>query len=129
MLGKEVFYFDTESETIKSGVIINAIITVNGYYKYAVGNLKTKKAVYVEETLIDTEENLKKRLDVMKSITQEMKKLRIENDNITKEIQKEYSKKIKEATEPNFKKLDELRIKLIGTPNNEKLGEIINADK
>jgi len=129
MLGKEVFYFDTESETIKSGVIINAIITVNGYYKYAVGNLKTKKAVYVEESLIDTEENLKKRLDVMKSITQEMKKLRIENDNITKEIQKEYSKKIKEATEPNFKKLDELRIKLIGTPNNEKLGEIINADK
>ena len=119
MLGKEVFYFDTESETIKSGVIINAIITVNGYYKYAVGNLKTKKAVYVEESLIDTEENLKKRLDVMKSITQEMKKLRIENDNITKEIQKEYSKKIKEATEPNFKKLDELRIKLIGTPNNE----------
>lgn len=129
MLGKEVFYFDTESETIKSGVIINAIITVNGYYKYAVGNLKTKKAVYVEESLIDTEDNLKKRLDIMKSITQEMKKLRIENDNITKEIQKEYSKKIKEATEPNFKKLDELRIKLIGTPNNEKLGEIINADK
>ncbi len=129
MLGKEVFYFDTESETIKQGVIINAIITVNGYYKYAVGNLKTKKAVYVEESLIDTEENLKKRLDIMKSITQEMKKLRLENDNITKEIQKEYSKKIKEATEPNFKKLDELRIKLIGTPNNEKLGEIINADK
>ena len=129
MLGKEVFYFDTDSETIKSGVIINAIITVNGYYKYAIGNLKTKKAVYVEESLIDTEENLKKRLDVMKSITQEMKKLRLENDNITKEIQKEYSKKIKEATEPNFKKLDELRIKLIGTPNNEKLGEIINADK
>lgn len=129
MLGKEVFYFDTESETIKSGVIINAIITASGYFKYAVGNLKTKKAVYVEETLIDTEENLKKRLDVMKSITQEMKKIRIENDNITKEIQKEYSKKIKEATEPNFKKLDELRIKLIGTPNNEKLGEIINADK
>lgn len=129
MLGKEVFYFDTESETIKSGVIINAIITASGYFKYAVGNLKTKKAVYVEETLIDTEENLKKRLDVMKSITQEMKKIRIENDNITKEIQKEYSKKIKEATEPNFKKLDELRIKLIGKPNNEKLGEIINADK
>lgn len=129
MLGKEVFYFDTESETIKSGVIINAIITASGYFKYAVGNLKTKKACYVEETLIDTEENLKKRLDEMKSITQEMKKIRIENDNITKEIQKEYSKKIKEATEPNFKKLDELRIKLIGKPNNEKLGEIINADK
>lgn len=129
MLGKEVFYFDTESETIKQGVIINAVITASGYFKYAVGNLETKKAVYVEETLIDTEENLKKRLDIMKSITQEMKKIRLENDNITKEIQKEYSKKIKEATEPNFKKLDELRIKLIGKPNNEKLGEIINADK
>ena len=129
MLGKEVFYFDTESETIKSGVVINAVITANGYFKYAVGNLETKKAQYVEESLIDTEENLKKRFDVMKSITEEMKKIHEENQKITKDIQKEYSVKIKEATEPNFKKLDELRIKLIGTPNNEKLGEIVNADK
>ena len=129
MLGKEVFYFDTESETIKKGVVINAVITANGYFKYAVGNLETKKAQYVEESLIDTEENLKKRFDVMKSITEEMKKIHEENQKITKDIQKEYSAKIKEATEPNFKKLDELRIKLIGTPNNEKLGEIVNADK
>ena len=129
MLGKEVFYFDTDSETIKNGVVVNAVITANGYFKYAIGNLKTKKAQYVEESLIDTEENLKKRLSVMKSITQEMKKLHDENQKLTKEIQKEYSAKIKEATEPNFKKLDELRIKLIGTPNNEKLGEIVNADK